>query len=102
MYGYEAKVLKTLAANNITPDNEYTGEQLERLEYDMRSNLEDIVRRAQELIKNIDEGCAEYAATRIADSAGASGPINSTYAKLIGQAAEMNTLIRYATTREVK
>jgi len=102
MYGYEAKVLKTLAASNIIADNEYTGEQLERLEYDMRSNLEEIVRRAQELIKNIDEGRVADTANRIADSAGASGPINSTYAKVIAQAAEMNTLIRFATTREVK
>jgi len=102
MYGYEAKVLETLAANNITPNNEYAGVQLLRLEYDIRNNLEEIVRRAQELIKNIDEGRVADTANRIADSASASGPINSTYAKVIAQAAEMNTLIRYATTRKVK
>ncbi len=101
-FGYIPQVLETLAQHNIVPIDESVKLQLWNLEKQMRSDLEDIVRRAQELIKNIDDGRADTAAYRIADSAGASGPINSTYAKLIGQAAEMNSLIRFATTREVK
>lgn len=97
MYGYEAKILETLAASNITPNNEYTGERLEQLEYDMRSNLEDIVLRAQDFIKHIDLGRADYTAHRIMDSAGASGPIPSLYEKLIVMATQMDLLLKVAT-----
>ncbi|CAB4145275.1 hypothetical protein UFOVP1219_29 [uncultured Caudovirales phage] len=102
MFGYKAKIVETLAAANITPNSEYTAERLERLEYDMRDNLEDIVLRAQELIKHIDLGRADYTAQRIMDSAGASGPIPSLYEKLMVMATQMDLLLKVATTKEVK
>ncbi len=101
-FGYQPKIIQTLAEANIVPIDKSVESKLWFLEKDMRSNLEEIIERAQDLIKNIDAGRADTAANRIADSAGASGPINSIYAKLIGQAAEMDSLLRFATTREVK
>jgi hypothetical protein len=101
-FGYIPQILETLAAANIVPNDEHVELQLWELEKQMRANLQDIVERAQDLIKDIDAGRVGYVADRIADGAGASGPINSKYARVIGQAAEMNSLIRFATTREVK
>jgi hypothetical protein len=101
-FGYQSKIIQTLAEANIVPNDEHVELQLWELEKQMRANLQDIVERAQDLIKDIDAGRADTAAWRIADGAGASGPINSKYARVIGQAAEMNSLIRFATTREVK
>ena len=96
-FGYQSKIVQTLAENKIVPINESIESQLLMLEKEMRGNLEEIIQRAQDLINNIDQGRADTAAWRISDSAGASGPINSVYAKVIGQATEMNSLIRFAT-----
>jgi hypothetical protein len=93
MFGEDTKILEVLATANLQPKDEYIERRLLNTERDMVRYLEDIVKRAQDLLDQMNSGRPDLAARRIADSAGASGPIGSMYERLTATATEMNVLM---------
>ena len=100
MNGEQPRILEALQDAKMRPLDDLIARRLENAEVNMVRCLDEIVRRAEELRGLITSGRPDRAAFWIADSAGASGPIGSTYEKLTAAAAEMNVLIQVGITRE--
>jgi hypothetical protein len=101
-FGYQAQISQTLADANLIPINDRIARTLDRHEYEMLQDLEEIVQRAQGFIAKINEGRADSAALWIADCAGASGPIGSIWEKLIVKSAEFRLLLEIGCEKVVK
>lgn len=101
-FGYQAQIGQTLADANLTPKSDRIARTLERHEYEMLQDLQEIVERAQGFIAQINKGRADSAALWIADCAGASGPIGSTWEKLIVKSAEFRLLLEIGCEKVVK
>jgi hypothetical protein len=100
MNGQKPRILEVLQDAQMVPVDAGVERRLESAEYEMIRHLDEIVRRAQDLLGQIRmDGRPDLAAFRIADSAGASGPIGSTYEKLVHAATEMNVLLTCATMK---
>ena len=98
-FGYQAQITQTLAEANWVPKDESITRMLERHEYEMLQDLEEIVERAQGLIAKINAGRSDQAAMIMSDSAGASGPIGSLWEKLMVKSAEFRLLLQVGCER---
>lgn len=94
LYG-ESRIAEAFAAEGRNVPDWIAGE-FARHEHDVRRSLASIIERATDLLAKMNGESAIYACRRIADSAGASGPIGSEYAAAIAAAARLSSLVAVA------
>ena len=93
---HSSKIVDALIADRCELPNAIAHDLVDA-EHEVRRSLGEIIERATALLDKVNSEYAYGACSRIAHSAGASGPIGSEWEKAIAAASRVEMIVRYST-----
>jgi hypothetical protein len=92
----ESSILNEIHRSGYVLDREDLEQEIAWAEDDVRRSLREIISRAEKILDGLDGEHAGFTMSRIADSAGCSGPIGSLWEKCIAKSMKIEVLTRVA------